>query len=613
MKKFLWMTAFAAALTMFFAGCSNPASNGPSGGGNIDLGAPTIENSGSYKDQQKGWATNGTDGVSTSLTIDELKNAQFLKLGLNQKPSGEVQIIWQGNGDNWNWNQTTIINDDGVPDATKGAVWDDAAKTLTIELPKALAGYNALKSSTQAKFFIAYYKPDFNALGLVTAELISSPPVSYVDVTFNAGDGTWDIGTADNPELVSTQKIKLEKGQSAGSKFPPNPSKPGFYLEKWVDSAGNVYTADTEINATVTLNAVWAAGEAQKWTVTFNTADGTPATIPSIQVSDGTAIGPADFPANPTKSGSIFIGWFDSGNVEYTSAKAITGNVDLTAGWNPIVLTGYIWVRDLTIDGDIGGGAADTLANQAIGKGNVKGDDFTAIKNAETGSAVYLALTCSQTGKENWGAGTFGGAEFKVPASYTVGTTFFVKLSVSDILTGLEADAAQVFVNVYGNDGYVIQKAQLWKPDPDVSAELVIDNPVFTKVWTEGSTTIGSDGWIVWSGEQAAIGYVFPDGSAAYSKISISFEFKDVVVQSSGSCEIIVKSIADKSAMYNLSDISGDGNKYPWIGPNAENSAATTASLTYSLDAFGQGIGFQYNKNGWAYSVKITRIKFHNE
>jgi uncharacterized repeat protein (TIGR02543 family) len=437
-------------------------------GGN--LGPVTVVNSAS----QKGWATNGTDDLETDLDIVDLINAQYLKLVMGSKPTGGIQLIWQGDGDDWTWDSTEIATGSFVVDSTKGAVWDDETKALTIELSLALKNYDKLKDSYKAKVFIGYYSPDFDGLGIVTADLIASEtPINFVFVTFDADGGEWDIGTAEKPEVVDVQIVRLISGETMGSKFPANPLKEGFHIEKWVDAEDVEYTSTTVIDANVTLTAVWAAGEAVKWTVTFATDGGSTAPAPITDIPDGTAIGVTNFPDNPTKAGNIFAGWFD-GETQYTALTAIRADVTVTAKWTAIVYpeapsvtfsgAGLKKVQDLSRPD-----AGNSLGDWALGKGYIRGDDLAAIKAKTDGTLVlYVVVTNSSTAQAGYGIGRLGlysseTNNITVTAGFTKGETFFVKIAVNTI-EGL-ADATELFANIWSDS--FIQKIELWEPDPD--------------------------------------------------------------------------------------------------------------------------------------------------
>jgi uncharacterized repeat protein (TIGR02543 family) len=461
-------------------------------GGN--LGSVTVSNNAT----QKGWATNGTDDIETNLDIVTLINAQYLELTLEKKPIGGVQIIWQGDGDDWNWNQNAITDDNGNFDSAKGAVLTEEADdtfTLKIELSKALANYGALEDSYKAKIFIAYYSPNFDALGIIKADLIASlTPINFVFITFDAKGGDFGGDIEKLPyKPVEELIVRIKKGESMGSKFPANPLKAGFHLEKWVDDSDATVTESTTINDDVTLTAVWAEGDPVNLTVSFNT-DGGSAAPADITVPEGSAIGSAKFPANPTKADHIFAGWFDSDTMstQYTATTpAITAAITLKAKWEAIVypdppnVTSSIDDFDMTKVLKVDGG--NDLGSWLIGKGNIVGDDVAAIKAAKPNSIILLSVIC--TTNINYGFGTFGDVGLSAPGGgTTAGTTFFVKLSVSDLLAaGTNATATQYFVNVYNDCS--IQKVELWEPGASYVPPLdVFKNGTFAAGWSSDGT-----------------------------------------------------------------------------------------------------------------------------
>jgi hypothetical protein len=121
---------------------------------------------------QKGWCSNGTDGTLTDLDVADIIGAKFLVLKLKSKPIGGLQVIWQGDGNGWAWDQMDgVLSNDGVPDASKGAVLS-GDNVLTIELSKALKNYNKLAGSTQAKIYLGYYSNTVADLGVFEADLV---------------------------------------------------------------------------------------------------------------------------------------------------------------------------------------------------------------------------------------------------------------------------------------------------------------------------------------------------------------------------------------------------------------------------------------------------------
>jgi hypothetical protein len=160
-------------MSLAFVGCggSDDEDDGGETGPEIYLlGAMDIENNAT----QKGWATNGMDNVETALTIEIFQAAKYLVLEMPTAPVNGLQIIWQGDGDNYGWNeQQEVLKNDGTPDPEKGAsVTEDGGKAiLRFELSKACKNYEAVALSTKAKIFIGFYSPNVDGLGITKAYL----------------------------------------------------------------------------------------------------------------------------------------------------------------------------------------------------------------------------------------------------------------------------------------------------------------------------------------------------------------------------------------------------------------------------------------------------------
>ena len=71
----------------------------------------------------------------------------------------------------------------------------------------------------------------------------------------------------------------------------------------------------------------------KSFTISFNTAGGTPTSISPVTVDSGGVMGER-YPADPTKTNNVFTGWFDDDNTQYHDSTIIIKNVMLTAGWN---------------------------------------------------------------------------------------------------------------------------------------------------------------------------------------------------------------------------------------------------------------------------------------
>jgi uncharacterized protein (TIGR02145 family)/uncharacterized repeat protein (TIGR02543 family) len=136
--------------------------------------------------------------------------------------------------------------------------------------------------------------------------------------------------------------ICVPHGDSLGSRFPAKPAKAGYRFVGWFDTpaatGGKEYTSSTPITERVSLTARW---NRVQYLACFDANGGTPNTIPCITVDSGDTIGPR-WPANPTRKGYTFSGWFDTpaatGGTQYTSTTIITRSVSLYARWANIVI-----------------------------------------------------------------------------------------------------------------------------------------------------------------------------------------------------------------------------------------------------------------------------------
>jgi len=121
-----------------------------------------------------------------------------------------------------------------------------------------------------------------------------------------------------------------------------------------------------------------------KYTVTFDTNGGTPATIEPVTVESGKPVTIANWPEDPERGTDTFLGWFD-GATEYKPSTAITKDVTLTAKWGGIALftvaadgksaehTNFIFIHGTTAHGGFNGTDDPDTANKfAITSGGIR-------------------------------------------------------------------------------------------------------------------------------------------------------------------------------------------------------------------------------------------------
>jgi uncharacterized repeat protein (TIGR02543 family) len=210
-------------------------------------------------------------------------------------------------------------------------------------------------------------------------------------VTFAIG---WDGGTTPDP-------IVLKTGQSGGILFPPDPVRFDWLFKEWVDAQNNKYDAATPVTQSVTLTAQWFQGYRVTMAVVGGMAVIDP---PYIDVERNQSMGSL-FPAAPQLPEKFtFDGWY-SGETQYNTATAITGDVTLTGKWSKAANVDRITARN----------AGNPVFKFTVPEGDAFGN-YTKItakflvndENKSTATPVirlygsYLATDFTDTGARYW-------------------------------------------------------------------------------------------------------------------------------------------------------------------------------------------------------------------
>ena len=138
--------------------------------------------------------------------------------------------------------------------------------------------------------------------------------VDYYTVTFNSNGGS----------EVASQNV-VEHGKATE---PTPPTKSGYAFKGWYSDAGltKTFNFNTPIDSNITLYAKWI----ETFDVTFNTDGGS--SVATQTVESGSK---ATQPADPTKDGYIFDGWYaeDTFTTEFDFNAAITADTTVYAKW----------------------------------------------------------------------------------------------------------------------------------------------------------------------------------------------------------------------------------------------------------------------------------------
>lgn len=168
------------------------------------------------------------------------------------------------------------------------------------------------------------------------------------------------------------------------NKKPTDPKKDGFTFLGWYKD-GVKLESTTQITGDTTFEAAWKQNDVKKFKVTFNSNEGTKVAEQEID-KDGKATKPAD----PTRKGYTFKGWYTDNGVfvnKFDFTKPVTENVNLYAKWEedkPAVPTKEdLYISDIEYDG-----------NYVTGKVTSKGEPVYK-------ATVTLKIDGSKTGNDD--------------------------------------------------------------------------------------------------------------------------------------------------------------------------------------------------------------------
>ena len=185
-----------------------------------------------------------------------------------------------------------------------------------------------------------------------------------VEPTEETGEGEKDQETDPKEGEETTCKVTFKDGSKEevfegveknkvlpNNKKPSDPKKDGFTFLGWYKD-GKKLESTTVITGDTTFEAAWKENEVEKITVTFKNEE---TVVKTETVEKGNKV---EKPANPTKKGYKFLGWYD-GSTNVTFPYEVKKDVTLTAKWEkieeekPVVPAKEdLYISDIEYDGD---------------------------------------------------------------------------------------------------------------------------------------------------------------------------------------------------------------------------------------------------------------------
>lgn len=138
---------------------------------------------------------------------------------------------------------------------------------------------------------------------------VSDPVPEKYTVTFDSDGGS------------AVEKQTVEEGKKATK--PADPTKEGYDFAGWYNGEA-AFDFETAIKANITLKAHWTI---KTFTVTFDTDGGSTVAAQTVDYNQM-----ATKPADPTKDGYVFLGWYN-GDTKFNFTTKIMSNITLKADW----------------------------------------------------------------------------------------------------------------------------------------------------------------------------------------------------------------------------------------------------------------------------------------
>jgi len=108
---------------------------------------------GGSRDTQRGWFTDGVDGLWSPYTARQFTDSQYLILEFDREPHGEIEFAWIGDSNNWAWTTTSFT---------------PQGRILIIDLSQ-ISGYSQYKQATSLKIYINCYDDSWENLVITDA------------------------------------------------------------------------------------------------------------------------------------------------------------------------------------------------------------------------------------------------------------------------------------------------------------------------------------------------------------------------------------------------------------------------------------------------------------
>jgi uncharacterized repeat protein (TIGR02543 family) len=196
-------------------------------------------------------------------------------------------------------------------------------------------------------------------------------------VTFSTGEGS-----TVNPQTVE---------QGSAARRPTDPTRAGYAFAGWYNG-NDEWDFKSLVTANLTLTALWTTAT---YAVSFDLNGGSGDIAPQNLIYDAKVTKPA----NPSRAGYAFIGWW-RGDEEYNFSAPVTRSFSLTAQWEPAIYT----VTFNANGGSVSSASKLVVYNAVVGTLPVPTRSrysFTGWNTAQNGNGTLYTSTTAYTTASN--------------------------------------------------------------------------------------------------------------------------------------------------------------------------------------------------------------------
>ena len=277
-------------------------------------------------------------------------------------------------------------------------VWDNVTSDQWLD--------SSGKLNAQRSFSVS----DFNS----TASALSNLVVSSSGTALTLSPGFSSLTLGYSAIITASSTVNITATQSIGGQNIQY--QVGSTTGTWTNLSSGTSSSSISLTSSSTVMYVKVTANDQVTTTTYQVTVSTPtvtfnseggSSVASQAVTLATMTLGSNFPADPTKSGYFFAGWYtnsggpDAGGTRFTASTAVTGNITIYALWVSTTWTSSASLPALTTSGD-------SWTSVTYGNGNFVAISYKGIIVYSSDGSVWTKATTGPSTMYRWNAIAYG-------------------------------------------------------------------------------------------------------------------------------------------------------------------------------------------------------------